>query len=288
MDIDSFFNETYPNVEILTTTSSYTGITTTKTIENLHTIFKISSSTGVLMAGMIPDFIKHVEIKGNYQLKIEPGILPPELIKFDMGHYYNIKLTKNWLPHNLVYLKMSNLYNHEIDKDTFPENLIYLSLPYCYDRAIIGDYFPNSIKFLNLAPNIMPTSFPINLTHLYCDHGKGYTFKNVILPPNLYLITFSYTNCYFPNNFYPKTLKVINFTNDMHGYVNDKILDNIPSSVEMLIFSSFMTILLNLPTTIKKIKIMDSRCSLEKINYYFPKIPFGCIIVDKKDSIIVG
>lgn len=286
MNIDDCFNENYPNVETLTITSSYTGITTIKTIENLHTIFNISTSTGALTKGMIPDFIKHVNIRDDYQLQIKPGILPSELIKFNMGYQYNIKLTKDCLPHNLIYLKISDAYDHEFDKDTFPPNLMYLIFPYRYTHVINTKYLPKSIKFLDFPSCVMPYGLPINVTHLYSRHGQDSKLKNLILPPKLYLISFFDMNCDFPNNFYPKTLKVMKFTSNNGSTSYDKILNNIPSTVEILIFDFLTMRLPNLPVTIKKIKIMHPH-SLKRINYYFPKIPFGCKIVDENDLIII-
>ena len=291
MNINDCFNENYPNVETLTITSSYTGMTTTKIKENLHTIFNITTSTGVLTKGMIPDYIKHVNIRDNYELQIEPGILPSKLIKFDMGFQYNIKITKDWLPHNLIYLKISNNYDHEFDKNTFPPNLIYLIFPYRYTHIINSKYLPNSIKFLDFPSCVTPYRLPINVTHLYSRHGfasnfKDSSFEHLILPPNLYLISFFDANCIFPNNFFPKTLKVMKFTSN-NGTSYDKILNNIPSTVEILIFEHVNFQLANLPTTIQKIKIIYPYYSLDKINYCFPKIPFGYKIVNKNNLIII-
>lgn len=257
---------------------------------NSGDIFEISMTTGIITKKTIPNFIKCVKIIDDYQHIIEPDVLPSELIELDLGFWYNKKLKKGSLPNNLVYLKMSNLYKHKFDENTFPPNLIYLELPFCYGYTINGNILPNSIKYLHLPGqriNIIPQPLPLNLTHLYLGQNGNYNLKNIILPPTLYLISFNGgTNCDLKHSFYPKTLKVMKFKSNTKGQNNDKILSNIPLTVEILIFDYLLGIITNLPSTIKKIKI-SFNYSKNEIIKCIPKIPFGCIIVDSNDKVII-
>lgn len=261
-------------------------------IKNLDDKYKfvISTKSFAITKQTIPHSVKYIQIVCSYTQRINPNILPTELLGVDLGHFYNNKLEKDVLPKKLSYLLMSDLYEHKFDMNTFPPNLICLRLPSKYRQKINGHTLPNSIQYLELPEwnNCeIPQPLPSNLTHLYLGGDYTYSFKNIILPSKLYLIKFKCgIDCVINESCFPESLKVMVFYNDEHDIGNENIWNNTPPSVETLILYYITTKITNLPPTIKKIKILYSY-KKKHIKKYITKIPFGCIIVDKNDNIIM-
>ena len=248
---------------------------------NITDKFEICYDMGIISKQSIPAHIKFIEITGNYVYEIKSDILPLELKGLDLGHWYNYKINTSILPDNLIYLKMSNVYGHEFDINTFPSKLKYLELGFCYHHKIKGNILPNGLEYLYLPGRFniqIPQPLPTNLTHLYLGQNPHYNLNDIILPPKLYLISFSgIIKCNRDNSFYPESLKVMQFTSSCYG---DNILNNLPHSVEILDFVhlKFFT---NIPPTIKIITYQrDEYKYSEKL-----KTPVCCAIINKECTI---
>jgi hypothetical protein len=192
--------------------------------------------------------------------------LPKSLIKIFFGGYFNQKI--DYLPQSLTHLSFGYCFNRKVNN--FSE--YFLGLPKNLSCLTFNDWFKQKIN-----------NFPKNLTQL--NFGVLFNQKIDKLPKNLTNLTLSF---YFNNklNILSKELKYLKL-----GYkFTEEII--LPKNLEEIILYSNNNLINNIPTHIKKIKIIcnfeinikNLPLTIEEIVIQHEdykrmiKIPFGCIL----------
>lgn len=167
---------------------------------------------------------------------------------------FNGELEKKDIPRETRAIYLGHYFNQEIKVNILPNTLNKIVFGHRYNKEIKKGVLPKSITYLRL--------------------GCSYSYKIDIgvLPKKLRHLTISNYK-YAPDiTVYPPYLKIFEISNVMSD-----ILDNLPQTLETLIISGVKNTVNNLPSKLRKI-VWKGGTYPEK---YFPKLPFGCIIIDK-------
>jgi hypothetical protein len=256
-----------------------------KFINNVHDYTFSPGFNNELDKDSLPDTIIYLKFGIRYNQKLFPGVLPKNLITLTFGQdfnqiigekvlpssithitfgdNYNQKIEPRVLPHKLYSLVFGQLFNQILLENSLPENLCELSLGYCYNHKILKGVLPKKLKTLILSDwfNSEIDFLPKSLEHLHF----GRMYDKIIGPDIL-----------------PRSLKILYFSGSKN---NSTTINTLPETIEEIGLLGLDSDITNLPLFFKKIKIMVGvHENMEKIRKI--KIPFGCIITDKYDTII--
>jgi hypothetical protein len=144
------------------------------------------------------------------------------------------------LPHNITHLTFGDNFNQSI---ILPSELTHLTFGYIFNQSII---IPSELTHLTFGWAFnQSVILPLNLTHL--TFGENFN-QSVILPLNLINLTFGY---FFNQlvNWTPQNLTHLTFG---HKFNQSVVL---PPNLTYLTFGHFFNQILDLPTSIKYLKL---------------------------------
>jgi len=231
---------------------------------------------------------------GKYQRYTIAGIVLPSRTKtLEIGSEYNICLCGVDLPDTIENLILSGKFNQPLNCVKFPKNLQKLVLSGNYDQSLVGVKFPVNLKYIVLGSNynqsLKNVIFPDSLIKIKFGNKINDNLLDLVLPSNVTHIVFS-TKCVEKLHLIklPSDLKIISFETTLIPYKD--FLDNLPDNLEEIHIDKLDTKLLNLPCSLKKIKInytypkkyMETHIPLSEMI----KIPFGRKVVDKYEKIV--
>ncbi|AYV80183.1 MAG: hypothetical protein Gaeavirus14_13 [Gaeavirus sp.] len=183
-------------------------------------------------------------------------------------------------PPHLKKLYFGTNFRHSIIGVTFPTELKILELGYI--NTLVGVTLPEHItEIITIIPEVLKTihevsSFPPSLTTIFISY-IDLTFK-VIIPSNFTFIKICSVSS-MDNLIFPKTLRKLEIQSC------PELLNNIPNSVEELIIISEKSNVTNLPISLKKLII--KKMEYNDILKQFKKIPYGCVVTNDKNEIIL-
>ena len=238
---------------------------------------------------VFPEGIRHLIFSYIFNQPITktlPSTL--ESIKFDMGRF-NRRITKNILPDNLELLLLGDNHNCVIKPNVLPKNLKTLYLGESYNYEITHDIFPPNLEFLHVGHKynykLLSNSLPSKLIQLVLGIEYDQEITENVLPNTLEILTLdsAYSHI-FNENVLPKSLHTL----EIYGSKKNELTVN-----NLLFYQNIINIkifkldleLLNLPSSVKKIMIVDDKSYTVK-NKHLIKILEGCIIVDENNEII--
>ncbi len=91
-----------------------------------------------LEPGILPSSLTYLEFPGNFDYPLLPGVLPPSLLTLKLYGLFNHPLYPNVLPPTLTCLKLSYFYNHPINDETLPTSLKKLVLPFAKKNSQVS------------------------------------------------------------------------------------------------------------------------------------------------------
>lgn len=185
---------------------------------------------------------------------------------------------------DLTDITFTNTFNKKIEKGVLPNGLTRLTFGKSYNQIIKKGVLPKGLKYLKFGllfnVKISKGVLPQGLTHL--EFGECYSRINeCVLPQNLvYLKLGNYYNETITRELL-ENLKTI----EIEGRNCEKdFIDNLPATLENIIFRKLETKVDNLPVSLRRIKLTHG---IEEAMKLLNKIPFGCVIVDRTDKVLL-
>ena len=181
---------------------------------------------------IIPQNVTHLTFNGYFNQQI---IIPENVIHLTFGWKFDQQIT---IPQNVIHLTFGYCFNQQ---EIIPQNVTHLTFGHDFNQPII---IPQNITYLTFGWKFnQHVIIPQNITYLTFDH---YFNQPIIIPQNVIHLTFGW------NFDQPVTLPNIKYIK--LGCDNIDIIENLPNSIEEIIFSEFFNLeLQNLPNSIKKI-----------------------------------
>lgn len=195
----------------------------------------------------LPDSIKKLVFGTSFDKSIE---LPRFLQTLSFGNNFNQIIS---FPDSIKYLIFGNNFNQIV---TFPNELIQLIFGNNFNQNII---LPYSLEYLHFGNDFNQIIIlPDSLKHLI--FGNKFN-QNISYPPSLVNLQFGTEFNNFAELINIKELTINNW--------NTRLMNNLPNSLELLIFSSGFNRnkicehieFYNLPTSVKKIEFLNTRFS---------------------------
>jgi len=124
---------------------------------------------------------------GCVDQSLEPGILPSNLLRFDIGGIKGIGFTYNSFPSSLTELRLSLPFKHELLPGHVPPNLTALSLGGNLTHVLNHSILPITLTDLDLGfyNNIIPNLLPPNLKKLHLGYRFNKSLEQKSLPSTL-------------------------------------------------------------------------------------------------------
>lgn len=116
-------------------------------------MLEINYYNGKLKAGILPNNLHTLILKGFFNTKIYKGALPDGLHTLYLNKFYDQIIEPNILPKFLVVLKFFGLFNKKFEKDILPKTLQILKLSKRYDKLIEPNIIPDSVKTIYISKN---------------------------------------------------------------------------------------------------------------------------------------
>jgi hypothetical protein len=235
---------------------------------------------------VLPDGLKKIQFGYNFNQEIEENVLPKNLsfLKFDFK--FNQEIKENILPLSLTNLVFGFKFNQEIKENVLPSSLTKLVLGNDFNKEIRESMLPEKLSILQLSfkfnQDIKENVLPLSLTDLIFGYDFNKEIRENVLPLKLEKLTLGYS--FNKKITLPISLKELEFAS------NCPIKNNIPHSVETLYIhfiknSTNNDELINIPSTVKKIRYMDTTLSYPSRDIKKnSKLPFGCIVENMGDK----
>ncbi len=230
-----------------------------------------------LFAHKFPHNLTDLYLTKPFNKSIKQGILPLTLRKIIFGRNYNQEILPNVLPINLKFLQFDSKFTHVINIDILPKNLTHLIFNGGYYHPITQNTLPKNLIQLSFSYNkyeLTKYVLPKSLTHLKLGYDYNYEFKKNVLPENIVYLELGGIYSHILSEV-PQTLKTLYICGSKE---NELVVNNLPNTIENLIFYNLEIPILNLPISVKYIKLI---CYSDLTLNYVNKIPFGCQIFDR-------
>ncbi|AYV80370.1 MAG: hypothetical protein Gaeavirus42_2 [Gaeavirus sp.] len=188
------------------------------------------------------------------------------------------------LPINLKELTIFCDYKFPITSVTFNKNLKKLYLHSFSDITIPETIIHLGIRSLRDCQNLHKIEIPSTVKTLHIDlytHEIDNILSSIKIPSNIIWLAISYITLLKHLIFESNIKKLEIYDDDYIASLND-----LPYGIEKLVLHRTYIIedITNLPMSLQKIKIIeDPECILSRIK----KLPYGCIVVDKHNNIIM-
>lgn len=224
----------------------------------------------------IPPGLTDLYFNINFNKQLKLGILPTTLKKIVFGDKYNQEIFPNTLPENLEFIQFGKEFKCKVSQYIFPVNLKNIFFMGNYKHKIHKETFPPNLKYLYFNFNkyeIEDNVLPINLEKIKLGYDYNFEFKKNTLPKKLKHLELGGIYSHILKEI-PKSLKILSICGSKE---NELLLNNLPSTIALLILYNLEIPLLNLPTNIKYIKLI---CYTEE-TLKLLKIPFGCNVYDR-------
>ncbi|AYV79907.1 MAG: hypothetical protein Gaeavirus1_44 [Gaeavirus sp.] len=229
-----------------------------------------------LRDAIFPDTL-HTIIFGKFYSQSLSNVIFPASLKTIIYNDYKIKTSdEGYMCYMEYHCRLS------LDKITLSMNLNAIDFDEEFNKCISNINFLPSIQiiFFGMCFNLSLdyTKLPPNLQIIIFGSDFNQSLDRTIFPDSLQFISFGYSFNQSLNKVHlPKSLHTITFGNNFN-----KPIDNLPCSIETLLFYKVQMNVTNLPFSIRHIKIIENiNTSIKKL-----KIPYGCIIVDEHDRVV--
>lgn len=181
--------------------------------------------------------------------------LPDSITKIIFGRYFNQKV--NNLPKNLIYLTFGAHFDQNVDN--LPTGLLHLSLGRHFNQTV--DELPKKLSYLKF--------------------GDKFNQNIDKLPGSLKSLTLGF-------EFNKTTDKLPNSLRQLGFYSYKSLKNNIPNFIEIIDIyfcgnEKYNESINNIPSNIKTVRINDKK----RIDF-IKKLPFGCILTDLEDNILLS
>ncbi|AYV80344.1 MAG: hypothetical protein Gaeavirus35_4 [Gaeavirus sp.] len=204
------------------------------------------------------NYIEEIYTDGSIKCTVTDFTCFISLLLFSLSFKPLKNISKLILPNSVRMMHIST--NQSLVGMTFPTNLRKILFSCCYDYSLENVRFPESLQHIQLGTikSCTDVTLPSSIEHISVRY-EAIQKKLFIFPPSLRILTITTTA---------------------------ESLNDLPNGIEELCIYDVNQRVTNLPSSLQKITV--KYMSDAKIIKKFKKLPYGCIVLNKHNEIILS